>query len=182
VARRKAKGYAAHVRIHRFEMDTEAWRTMSCYGRSLLIEMRSLYTGRENRVFMSLRQIMRRLGVGRKAAERARDELMERGWIRMLEQGSFNQKTRHAPVYALEHEPLEDRDGAVAPKSFMGWSRENTVYLGSTDGVPREHRDKSKAPKNGVHGVPGEHRNRKNAPPTVYLGSTQLVNHRGTDK
>jgi hypothetical protein len=157
----KPKRDHQHVRIYAWEMESEAWRTLSCYGRALIIEMRALYTGRENRVYMSLRQIMERLGIGRKAAEMARNEVLERGWIRLIEQASFDRKVRHAPVYALTNEPLDDRDGGVAPKDYMTWStppQKNTVYLGSTDGVPREHRGPKNPPQNHPHGVPREHR------------------------
>jgi hypothetical protein len=122
MAKSKPQG-KPHVRVYRWEMDTPAWQTMSCYGRALLIEMRSLYNGHGNRVYMSLREIERRLGIGRKAAEKARDELIERGWVRLLQPASFTLKVKHAPVYGLTHEPLEDRDGATAPKDYMKWTR-----------------------------------------------------------
>jgi len=121
MARSKPQG-KQHVRIYRWEMDTPAWQTMSCYGRALLIEMRSLYNGHGNRVFISRSEIERRLGIGRKLAEKARDELIERGWIRILARGHFGRKVRHATEYALTHEPLEDRDGATAPKDYMKWT------------------------------------------------------------
>lgn len=109
----------AHVRIYAHEMRTDAWRTLSPAARALLVEMRGLYDGRSNRVHMSIRQAMSRLGVGRWAAEHAISELVERGWIRLIERGTFARKVRHASVYALQSEPLEDRDGAVAPKDYM---------------------------------------------------------------
>lgn len=110
------------VQIHLYEMSTPAWKTLSCEGRSLLVEMRGLYKGAENEVFMSIREVQKRLCVGRKKAERAMNELLERGWIRLKQKGSFHVKTRIASVYSLTNVPLEDRDGAVAPKDYMKWT------------------------------------------------------------
>jgi hypothetical protein len=140
VAAKRRKLGEAHVRVYSHEMRTEAWQTMSPTAKALLVEMRALYNGKGNRVFMSVREMRRRLGVGQLKAEKARGELLERGWIRVIEEGSFSRKVRHATVYALEHEPLEDRDGAVAPKSYMRWSQKNTVLVVSTDGTDSEYR------------------------------------------
>lgn len=119
--KKKAKG-DPHVRIYSWEMKTPAWKTMNSDGRSLLIEMRSLYNGGVNEVYMALREIQKRLGVGRKKAEIARDQLLDRGWIRLKQKGSFHVKTRLASVYMLTNEPLDDRDGAVPPKDYMKWT------------------------------------------------------------
>lgn len=104
--KKRAKG-DPHVRIYSWEMNTPAWETMNTAGRSLLIEMRSLYNGVVNEVFISLREIQKRLGVGRKKAEIARDQLLDRGWIRLKQKGSFHVKTRLASVYVLTNVPLE---------------------------------------------------------------------------
>ncbi|WP_018144884.1 helix-turn-helix domain-containing protein [Thioalkalivibrio sp. AKL6] len=121
MARHKKRG-EAHARIYGWEQRTVAWQTMSPEGKALLIELRLLYQPSEgNRVFLSLREIQRRLNVGRRVAERARDELIERGWIRVISPGHFSMKVRHATVYALENEPLRDGDGATAPKTYMRW-------------------------------------------------------------
>jgi hypothetical protein len=180
VARRKAKGYAAHVRIYAHEMKTEAWQTLDPDARALLVEMRSLYTGRENRVHMSVREAMRRLSICQRRAQKARDALVERGWIRVVEEGSFTRKVRHATVFALEHEPLTDNDGATAPKSYMTWK--NTVVKSATDGSQNGYRGRPNPPGKGPNGSQNEYRKRKNGAATVVKMTTQLVNHRGTDK
>lgn len=156
----KRKYGEQHVRVYGYEMRTPAWQTMSTDARALLIEMRALYKGTENRVFMSVREIRRRLGVGQLRAEKARDELLERGWIRLVERGSFNRKARHASVYALEHEPLDDREGSTAPKTYMRWTPEKkiTVLMVSTDGTDGEYRGTSRNRKKGRHGTDGEYR------------------------
>ncbi len=122
--RKKAKGYEPHVRLYAHEMRVPAWQTLDPDARALLVELRALYTGQENRVFMSVREAMRRLNIGQRRAQKALDALLHRGWIRVIEKGSFTRKIKHATVYALESEPLEDRDGATPPKAYMRWRPE----------------------------------------------------------
>lgn len=139
---RKAR-YQPHVRLYRHELECEAYRSLSPDARALLVEFRALYDGRENRVYMSVREIRRRLGnVGQKRAENARDELLEHGFIRLLQPGSFSRKARHAPEYALTNEPLSNRDGATAPKDFMSWTQKNTVLKTNTEAM-RKHPEKA---------------------------------------
>ena len=156
----------AHVRLYRHELESAAYRSLNPDARALLVEMRSLYAGRENRIHMSLREAMRRLGVGRRRAQQARDDLLDRGFIRLLTPGSFSQKTRHAPEYALLHEPL---DGARTPeKPFMSWKpngageqhriQKSSVYAVNTDGVHGEHRKNGSVHMTNTDGVHGEHR------------------------
>lgn len=145
----------AHVRLYRHELESAAYRSLSPDARALLVEFRALYTGRENRVHMSIRQMQLRLGVGQRRAQRARDELLDRGFIRLLVPGGFSRKVRHATEYALTNEPLEDQDGATPPKDFMKWSgQKSTVVKMATDSSRTEYRDYRKhspKPANGSH-------------------------------
>lgn len=109
-----------HVRLYDYELDSDAYRSLSPVARCLLVEMRALYKGQENRVYMSRREIERRLNVGKYLAEKARDELLDRGFIKVLVPGSFTQKNRHATEYALLNEPLDGE--SVARKDYMSWS------------------------------------------------------------
>lgn len=126
-----------HVRLYAWEIETEAYRSLGCPARALLVEMRALYAGQENRVYMSRREAQRRLGVGRRVAEQAIAELVDRGFIRVLEEGSFSRKVRHATVYALTHEPIDDEDGP-APKDYMRWRhpRNDVVHHEPRRGTP----------------------------------------------
>lgn len=132
---RKAR-HEPHVRLYKHELQSAAYRSLSPEARALLIEMRALYAGKENRVFMSLREIMRRTGVGRCKAEKARDELLDRGFIRLVEKGEFKRKVRHASIYRLTNEPTNpEKDGSTPTKDFMKWQPEK-----KNDGVDDQHR------------------------------------------
>lgn len=158
--KRKAE---AHVRLYRHELECEAYRSLSTDARALLVEFRALYDGRENRLPMSVRQIMRRLGIGQRRAQQARDDLVDRGFIRLLSQGGFNRKFRHASEYALTNEPLNpNRDGATASKDFMKW-RPQKITVGSTatDGGRIDYRDASQKAKKTSHGSHSDYRKQK---------------------
>ena len=157
----KPRKHEPHVRLYRHELDCPAYKSLCPEARSLLVEMRALYNGRDNRVFISLRETMKRLSVGRCRAEKARDELLDRGFIRLLEKATFNRKTRHAPTYLLTNEPT--REGEAPGKEFMRWrpEKKNTVLMSSTDGVDEQHRGKPKQAQNMSDSVDEQHRERQ---------------------
>lgn len=159
----KKRRAEAHVRLYRHELESEAYKSLSTDGRALLVEFRALYDGRENRIYMSVREAMRRLDVGQRRAQRAISELLDRGFVRIIEPGGFNRKVRHATVYALTSEPLEDRDGATAPKDYMRWSQKSTVVNSATVGSRSDYRGPSKSPRKTAHGSQFSYRNRRDS-------------------
>lgn len=154
---RNPKG-EAHVRLYRHEIECAAYRSLSPDARSLLIEFRALYTGQQNRVFMSVRQMADRMGVGVRPATRARDQLIDRGFIRVLSRGAFSRKARHASEFMLTNEPPTNTDGAVAPKDFMRWQQKNTVSETDTDSVRNDYRGGSKPALKPPHGIRNDYR------------------------
>lgn len=159
----KPKRQESHVRLYRHELNSAAYRSLSPDARALLIEFRALYGGDENRIFMSVREIMRRLNVSQKPAERARDQLLDRGFVRVLAFGSFKRKRRHATEYVLTNEPLETTPGVTAPKDFMRWRQKNTVADSTTDGSGIDYRDKPRKGKNPPHGSGIDYREGQNS-------------------
>lgn len=119
----------AHVRLYRHELECPAYRTLSTNARALLIELRALYDVKrgDNRVFHGFRQMMQRCNLTQRAAKRARDELVEKGWITIVEPGGFSRKVRHSTVYALEHLPPNSGNGSQAGKAFMRWQPTTTT-------------------------------------------------------
>ena len=145
----------AYVRFFRHELECPAFRSLSPDARALLVEFRALFDGRRNRIYMSVRQTMQRIGVGQRRAQRALSDLVEKGWIRLIEPGGFSRKVRHATVFALTNEPLEDRDGATAPKDYMRWrsaTGENTVANSATVGSQSSYREISESATPACHG------------------------------
>lgn len=163
MSRRKPR-YEAHVRLYQHELQSEAYRSLSPDARAMLVEFRALYDGRENRVHMSVREAMRRIDVGQRRAQQARDELMDRGWIRLLTPGTFTRKARHATEYALTNEPI---GSGAAPKDFMRWRpQKNTVAVTTTDGSCDGYRGRAKEAKKTAHGSCDDYR-QEQKPPAV---------------
>lgn len=154
---RRARKAEAHVRFYRHELESAAFRSLTPDARALLIELRALFGGHDNQVFMSRGSIEQRLGVGRWRAERARDELLDRGFIRLHEKASFDRKVRHAPTYILTNEPINpNQDGAVAPKDFMRWKpaeRKSTRLVTNPDAVGDQPRAPKKSTRTPLHGA-----------------------------
>jgi len=175
--RRKPHGGEAHVRIYKHELRSPAYRSLCSDARSLLTEFRSLYNGGENRIYMSVREAMDRMNVGQRPAQRALKELLDRGWIRLVERGSFNRKARHATVYALTNEPLEDRDGGIAPKDYMRWTpppQKNTVARTTTDGSRNDYGGTLGEPEKQHHGSGNDYRPGAKPKSTVVETATQI--------
>ena len=164
MSRRKPR-HEAHVRLYRHELDSEAYRSLSPEARALLVEFRALYGGGDNRVYMSRREMQRRLGVGRMRAEKARDDLADRGFIRLLTKGTFTRKARHASEYALTNEPINNGMGATAPKDYMRWRQKNTGLISNHVGVDDQPRGHETKPRKCAHGV--DEQPRKGSKPTT---------------
>ncbi len=163
--RRKPRG-EAHVRLYGFEMKTPAWTTLDTDAKALLVEMRALFDAKrgDNVVFLSVREVMRRLGIGQRRSQAALSALVERGWIAVHEAGGFSRKARHATSYALENEPPNSGNGSVPRKSYMRWqpptsdARSFTVAAAATDGSQDSYRGARKAPQKRPHGSQSSYR------------------------
>ena len=113
----------AHVRLYRHELECPAYRTLSPAARALLVELRALYspaTG-DNRVYCGIRDVMKRCNLTQRAAAHARDELVSKGWVTIVQLGHFRWKARHATIFALENEAPNTGNGSQPGKAFMRW-------------------------------------------------------------
>jgi len=169
----------SHVRMYAWELDSPAYRTLSTDARALLIEFRALYKGAENRVFMSVRQMQKRLGdVGQRRATNARDELLERGWIALIEPGGFTRKTRHAAVYRLTNQPTNDADGSPTTMDFMRWKpnpEKASVARAATGGSCSDCDEAGMAAFSDPRGSQPEYRPMKKLSRTVVEAATQIL-------
>ena len=110
---------AKHVRITGFEIRCPAYRSLSCYARALLIEMRDLHNGRNNGEFyLSVREAAERLGCAPATAAKALQELEDKGWIKPSQKGSFRHKQKEATTWILTNEA---HNGDLATKEYATW-------------------------------------------------------------
>jgi len=111
--------YQSFVRIDRYLINSEAYRSLSVYGRALLVEIKHRYNGRNNgEIVMSVREAASRLGASIPTAQKALRDLEARGFIRATVKGAFTLKHRQASLWALTDVPVSD---ALPSKEFMRW-------------------------------------------------------------
>ncbi len=171
-------GREAHVRLYAHELACPAWASLSTDARALLIELRALFSPRtgDNRVFLSVRDCMDRLGIGQRRASAARDELIERGWIAVAERGAFTRKTRHATTFALLNLGPTGLEKDAA-KPFMRWQpdpRFSTVAKSARHGSRDSYRCQPQTPEKGPDGSRASYRRADSEPITVARAATQI--------
>jgi hypothetical protein len=113
-----------------------AYRSLSCYARTLLIELHRLYNGDNNGdLYMSVREAAKRIGTSTGTALKALRDLQDRGFIRPRQLGAFSYKFRHATTWVLTEFTFA---GQLPEKAFMSWRaprKQNTVSPRATVGI-----------------------------------------------
>ena len=120
---------APHVRLYRWMLDSQAYRSLTCPARAVLIEIARGHDGTNNgRLGLSVRRASERCNIARGTAQRAFIDLQERGFIDCMTKGSFSRKLLHATEWRLTWWGC-DVTGDLPSKKFMQWGREkqNTV-------------------------------------------------------
>jgi ribosome-binding protein aMBF1 (putative translation factor) len=184
MSRRRRTSEPKHVRLYGYMLKTDAWRSLSCQARCLLIELQGLYNGNNNGLlFMSVRQAAELLRTGTKQARAAQNELEDRGFIRAKEKGWFGSRDRIATRWLLtEHK--DDTTGREATKDFIRWRAtvqphrvQTPVVAEKTDSGRRDHRRGTKTTLSAPDGGRREHPKADSSARPVVSETTQLVNH-----
>ena len=126
----------AHVRLHAYLMNSAAWRSLNVCARAGLVEIYALFNGLNNgAIFMSERELGRRLAIDRRTARKALADLVDRGFIAATERGGFVRKVRHATCWRLTEHSC---GGELPTKEFMRWpiSRAQQADAASTPALP----------------------------------------------
>lgn len=119
-AKGRSKFDAAHVRLHHWMMQSEAWQTLSPEGRSVLVALYSLYTGTNNgSLFLSVREAAQRANCSKNKAAKGLRDLLDRGFIRSKEKGFLGAGVRMASTWILTEFPHANQ---LPTKEFMSWS------------------------------------------------------------
>ncbi|MXO84752.1 hypothetical protein GRI38_01715 [Altererythrobacter aurantiacus] len=106
------------VMLESFLLKSAAYRLLSPQARALLVEFLHLYNGVNNReIYMSQRQAADLLNVKmHRTAGKYIQELEEKGFVRTIVKGSFDNKQPLASVYELTMKDVGERH---ATKDFM---------------------------------------------------------------
>ena len=113
-----------HVRLHRWLVESSAYRSLPPAARSALVELYLLYNGVNNgEIAMSVRKLGERLGIHKDTANKALKELEDKGFIRIAQKGSFEWKELNASTYILTEFSYR---GEGPTKNFMRWQPDNS--------------------------------------------------------
>lgn len=111
--------YHRHVRLHYWVMRSAAWVSLNPTARALLVHLYSLYNGMNNgELFLSVRHAAKALNIAPNTASKALRDLLDRGFIRTNQPGTFHLKTRHATTWILTEFGFRDD---LPTRDFMRW-------------------------------------------------------------
>ncbi len=145
VDRKGRSKFEPHIRLHRGVTNSEAWKSLSCEARCLLLEIWARHNGQNNgRIPYSHREARKALHVGSRKVQAAFQELQDRGFIVPRAKGSFDWKQRQATEWEITTEPC---DGQPGKRLYSKWlKKQNTAPTVSTDGTHGGHCDDSEWP------------------------------------
>lgn len=130
----RSKSDGKHVRDYEWMLASPAYRSLDCYARCLLTELKRLYSGSNNgQLFLGVRRAADLLGVHKDTAGKAFQALQQRGFIRAHIKSGFQWKRGQATTWILEEFEFA---GHLPTKSFMRWKpgqEKNTVLPDRTE-------------------------------------------------
>lgn len=122
----KSKGREApkrYVMLEFYMLNSDAWRALSCGGRSAYVEMKKRYNGANNgHIGYGVRDMADALGCADNTAGKYIKELVKKGFLKYRIKGAFNCKKRLASEYIITE---YEYNGKLATKDFMRWGLEN---------------------------------------------------------
>lgn len=135
--------------MHNWLLNSGAWKATNVYERSLYFELKQRYNGSNNGdIAMSHREAQAALNCSDKPVKAAFKGLIEKGFIRAAQVGSFHWKANHTPGgrstrWILTEYPVDLPVRSLVPeKTFMRWRPDqikNARCDESTPMVGREH-------------------------------------------
>lgn len=120
-----------HSRFYEWEAKCDAYRSLNTFARCLLMEFKRKYNGQNNGgITMSVREAEGLIGCSNKPVPLAFAQLIDRGFIKLIERGSFGNKVRlngslRASTWLLTEYAIDEpvRVAAAPTREFMRWRR-----------------------------------------------------------
>jgi len=117
------------VMLDRWLLHHDAFRSLSCHARALILELLDRFRGDNNgRIVLSVREAAERLGVSKETVTWTFRELMALGFVKVMRGSSFDLKTKLAREFALTWHAI----GAEPP------TREFAVLVGERLAAARQ--------------------------------------------
>lgn len=108
------------IGLFRHMTRSPAWRRLSPNAKALLLQVWERHNGANNgQISYSVREAEEEIGMKKNTAARALQECVDKGFLKVRRQSSFNLKTKEAREWEITAERC---DGRVASKDFMRWS------------------------------------------------------------
>lgn len=163
MGRANATGRTKHepfVLLHRGVTNSDAWRSLSCEAKALLIDIWARHNGRNNgQLGYGHREAKHNLRIGSKKAAEAFGQLEDRGFIVARTKSSFNWKTGAGAGLATQWELTAERcDGRPPSRRYRDWKKESTAPEASSTGTRAGSRSNPKAPNPASSGTRPESR------------------------
>ncbi|AMS40508.1 hypothetical protein FHS67_002881 [Aminobacter aminovorans] len=141
-----------YVALPEWILACQAYRSLGPYARCLYVEIKRRYNGQNNgNISMSYREAAHLLGCSNKPVPNAIDELIEKGFIKPSQKGSFDWKTRldsgamRATTWILTELPIDwpQHSAMPATKEFMAWQPTMEKKTRPSEGVPMTRRQRT---------------------------------------
>lgn len=121
---RKGRNKGRFIQLSHGMLDSQAFRALSPNAVTLLVKMMRLYNGYNNGdIGMGCRAAAEAVGIGKTAASKALDELVEHGFLKITKNSAFNMKQRVSRRWALTCWPL--RAGDPPTNDWRTWKPVN---------------------------------------------------------
>ena len=132
MAKANSKGrttFESHVRLHRGVTNSQAWRSLNCEARCVLLEIWARHNGQNNGAIpYSHREAREALHIGAGKVAAAFRQLQDRGFLILRTKVSFDFKARRATEWQITTEPCDDQP---AKRLYKGWQNLNDGDYGS---------------------------------------------------
>ena len=125
------------VQLHRWMLDSPAYRTLDVYGRALIVELDLLFDGNNNgAIGLSCRKAGKRINADKDKASRSLRTLHDRGFIFPTNEADFRFTASIATTWRLAWRPYQ---GQKPGKEFMSWQPDKSGFRKSKK-RPRKRR------------------------------------------
>lgn len=106
------------IRLPRHMTRSPAWRALSPNAKAILLQVWTRHNGMNNgQISFSVREADE-IGMNKNTASRALQDCIDKGFLKVKRQASFNLKTKEAREWEITAEPC---DGRAASKDYMRW-------------------------------------------------------------
>jgi len=175
----RSKYSGRFVMLTEHMLRSDAYRDLSVYARSLLVELTRLYNGSNNGLLrMSVRQAASRCGCSVRPAMRALRELESHGFIKTVTKGAYSRKVRHASEWSLCEHPVGN---IQATREYQNWrvpgqqaEKLNHGVLSATDQCPQRQQIARSRPSEPLNCIPRGNGIAQNSAVTVSSEVTHI--------